>query len=280
MSAPAPAATYGTSTKTTLTALNSTILYVLAYLLVNGLHQFSTVAMAQRLSIPGVWRLSAIRFRISDPEWWRSAVLAVYGVGPAVCAVVGVGAALWFWKRERGKRGLRKLLLVWVAFHACNHVLGAMVGDTFTESGFWYVPSWLFLAGNIPNILVAVLCGLLQMVAGYFAAVGFLQTHDSITLMQYQHRRTLIGATILVPWVAGSGVLALLKLPDLSPNEQLHFLTMGLLLLPLALACSNELFEFTVKAPQKTQLASGWLALLLLLALGWWLALGGGGQSF
>ncbi|MCB2410062.1 hypothetical protein [Hymenobacter lucidus] len=276
MSAPAPAVSYSASTKTTISALNSTIIYLLAYLLVNGLHQLATVRMAVRLGIPGVWRVSSIRFSISDPEWWRTAVLAVYGVGPAVCAVVGLAAALWFWKRERGKRGLRKLLLVWIAFHACNLVLGAMVGDTFTESGFWYVPSWLFLAGNIPNIIVAVLCGLLQMVVGYFAAVGFLQTHDSITLMQYQNRRKLIFATILVPWVAGSVLLALFKYPDLSLNERLHFGTMGLLLLPLALACSNELFEFTVKAPQKTQLASGWLVLTLLLALGWWLTLSGG----
>ncbi|SHJ50247.1 hypothetical protein SAMN02745146_3269 [Hymenobacter daecheongensis DSM 21074] len=276
MSAPASVATSSATTKTTITALNSTVIYLLAYLLINGLHQLSTVAMAVRLSIPGVWGVSSIKFSISDPEWWRTAVLAVYGVGPAVCAVVAIGAGLWFWKRERGKRGLRKLLLVWVAFHACNQVLGAMVGDTFTESGVWYVPSWLFLAGNTPNVVVAVLCGLLQMVVGYVAAVGFLQTHDSITLMQYPNRRKLIVATILIPWMAGSALLALLKYPDLSLNERLHFLTMGLLLLPLSLACANELFEFTVEFPQKTKTAWGLLALTGAVALGWWLLLATG----
>ncbi|UOQ51532.1 hypothetical protein [Hymenobacter cellulosivorans] len=273
MSAPAPAAPYSSTTKTTITALNSTAIYLLAYLLVNGLYQLATVRMAVRLSIPGVWQVSSVKFSITDPEWWRSAVIAVYGVGPAVCAVVGIVAAGWFWKRERGQRGLFKLFLVWVAFHACNHVLGAMVGDTVTESGFWYVPSWLFLAGNIPNLIVAVVFGIAQMIIGYFAAVGFLQTHDSITLMQYNNRRTLIMATILVPWVAGSILLTLLKLPDLSMNERLHFLTMGLLLLPLSVGCLNELFEFTVEAPQKTRLASGLMLLLLVVAAGWWAVL-------
>ncbi|GAA3941908.1 hypothetical protein [Hymenobacter algoricola] len=89
------------SAKPTITALNSTVIYVLAYLLTQGVYQAATVRMAARLSIPGIWRVSSIRFQMADPEWWRTAVLAVYGVGPAACMLVGLAAALWFWKRAR-----------------------------------------------------------------------------------------------------------------------------------------------------------------------------------
>ncbi|GAA4007440.1 hypothetical protein GCM10022408_19240 [Hymenobacter fastidiosus] len=261
--------TSGQSAKTTITALNSTVVYVLSYLMVQGIFQAATVRMAQRLSVPGVWHLSSIRFSISDPEWWRMAVLAVYGAGPAACTVVGLLAALWFWQRARLKRGLFKLVLLWVALHSCNLVLGAMVGDTFTQSGVWYVPSWLFLAGNLLNVFVAIICGLLQLGFGYVAAIGFLQSHDSISLMRYQNRRQLIVAAIVVPWITGSLFLAALKWPDLSRNEGLHLLTMGLLLLPMAARSTNELFEITIRAPQKTQIAWGLLAAAGLAAVVW-----------
>ncbi|TGE24495.1 hypothetical protein E5K00_04590 [Hymenobacter aquaticus] len=276
MSAPAPAVSYSASTKTTITALNSTFIYLLAYMLTQGLYQAATVAMARRLSIPGVWRPSSIRFSISDPEWWRTAVLAVYGVGPAVCAALGVVAGLWFWHRARHRKGLLKLFLLWLTLHCCNLVLGALVADTFVENWAWYIPSWLFMAGNIPNVIVAVLSGLVQLGFGYLAAIGFLQSHDSITLMQYPNRRQLIVAGILVPWVAGSLVLAALKWPDLSRNEVLHFVSMGLLLLPMALKSTQDLFEFTVPKSRKTQLAWGLVLLTSLVCLSWRLVLQAG----
>jgi len=260
----------GRSAKTTITALNSTFIYILTYLLTQGLYQAATVRMARRLGIPGVWHLSRIRFSISDPEWWRTAVLAVYGVGPAACALLGLGAALWFWRQARLKRGLLKLVLLWVALHCCNLVLGAQVADTFFENGAWYLPSWLFLAGNGINIAVAVICGLLQLAVGYFAAFGFLQSHDSITLMQYDNRPQLIRAGIVVPWVAGSLVLAALKWPELSGNEGGHFLTMGLLLLvPMALHSAGDPFEFTIPEPRKTRVAWTLAAVAGLLVLTW-----------
>ncbi|TGE14419.1 hypothetical protein [Hymenobacter elongatus] len=276
MSAPAVFASSGQSAKTHITALNSVVLYVLTYLLMQGLYQAATVGMAKRLSIPGVWHVSSIKFTITDPEWWRTGVLAVYGAGPAACTIVGVVAGLWFWKRARLKRGLLKLFLLWVALHGCNLVLGAMVGDTFTESGAWYIPSWLFLAGNIPNIIVAVFCGLVQVVFGYFASIGFLQSHDSITLMRYSNRRQLIVAAILVPWIVGSAAVAALKWPELSRNEELHFLTMGLLVVPMAVRSANELFEFTIPAPQKTKIAWSLVLAAGVAAVAWRLVLSPG----
>jgi hypothetical protein len=257
------------SGKTTITALNSTVIYVLAYLLTQGAYQAATVRMAARLSVPGIWRVSSIKFTMPDWQWCRLAVLAVYGVGPAVGLGLGLGAALWFWKSARQQPGLLKLLLLWVALHGANLTMGALVGDTFLENWAWYIPSWLFMAGNGPNIAVAVVCGLLLLGVGYFAAFAFLQSHDSITLMQFDNRGKLIQAGILVPWVAGSLFLAALKWPELSRNELLHFLTMALLLVPMALHCRTEPFDMTLPGSRRTRLSLSLLVLTLALAAAW-----------
>ncbi|OON70001.1 hypothetical protein [Hymenobacter sp. CRA2] len=253
--------------KSKIAGANATLLFILAYLTADGLYRLATIGVAAALGIPGVWHFSAIRFRLADAEWWRTAVVAVYGAGPLACLALAGGAAWWFWQRARFKRGLFKQYLLWLTLHGLNLFFGALVADTFTQNGFWYVPSWLFLAGNIVNVALAFIFGLVLPVLGYLAAPLFLQSHDSRTLMRYEHRRRLLLTTLLAPWLLGSVILCLAKYPDLSVNERLHLSTLLLALLPLALACSNELFEFTIEAPQKTRLAWG-LAVLMALLLG------------
>ncbi|MCC3157100.1 hypothetical protein LJ737_07610 [Hymenobacter sp. 15J16-1T3B] len=252
--------------KTLIAACNSTLLFVLAYLTADTAFRLATVLMARQLRIPGIWGLSRIQFRIADTAWWRQAVVAVYSVGPLVCLLLAVVAALWFWQRARLRRGLLKQYLLWLVLHGLNLFFGAMVADTITESGFWFVPSWVFLAGNAVNVAVAVLSGLVLLALGYLAAPLFLQSHDSRTLMRFEQRRRLLWATLFLPWLLGSALIALAKFPHLSVNEGLHLATLFVALAPLAVSSSNELFAFTVEMPQKTRFAAG-LAVLVLLAL-------------
>ncbi|WBO85924.1 hypothetical protein [Hymenobacter yonginensis] len=249
--------------KATLAAANATILYLLAYLLLQGLYQLSTICMAARLGIRGVWQLGRVQFQMADAEWWQAAVLAVYGIGPVVCGGMALAALAWFWKRARLQRGLFKQFLLWVMLHGCNLSLGVLAADTLTQSGAWYVPSWLFRAGNGLNVGVAILAAAAQIGLGFLAARVFLQSHDSITLMQHHNRRRLLLATVVVPWVVGSLLLAAFYFPAQTLTEQLHAVLLLLLLGPMGMASSTEFFEGTIAQPGRPRLALG---LLLLLA--------------
>lgn len=262
-----------TNEKFLISAFNGTVIYVLAYLVVNGLHQLATVIMAIRLQVRGAWGLSSISYSLANSEWWRTAVVAVYGVGPLAALALGFIAYQWFWRQQRAKRGLFKLFLLWTALHACNAVLGSLATDTILKTGFWYVPSWLFQLGQIVNVLLAVLAGIGQLSIGYMASVAFLQAHDSRTVMEYSRRRRMVLSTIFVPWLLGSLLLMLAKFPVFSLMEGLHFAAMGLLLVPMSIGCVNELFSSTVRSPQKTRVAWGLLGVLWLLLLSWRLLL-------
>ena len=259
------------ASKTKVLALNSTVIYVFTYLLVQGAYQLATVGMAVRLSIPGIWRVSSIRFTISNPQWWRVGVLAVYGAGPAVCALLGLGAVLWFWFGARHQPGLLKLVLLWVALHACNLVLGALAADTLLENWAWYLPSWLFLGRQHSQHSPGR--GGRPAPAG-----GRLFCHHRVPAKPRFHHPhaaripapSSFGAGIWTPWLLGSLVLAALKFPDLTRNELLHFLAMLLLLLPLALHSRRELFDQTLPRSRKTYPAWELAVLTLLLAVVWW----------
>jgi hypothetical protein len=256
-----------------IAALNGTAIYVLAYYLVWGLHQVAKLEMSRFYHLRGNWDPSRITYTLSDAEWWRTAIIAVNGIGPAVCLILGALAFRWYWRSERARRGNVKLLLLWVAFHSCNAVFGALLADTFTQSGFWYVPDWVMQLGNVMNVIFALLAGLLQLGLGYFGAIAFLQAHDSKTVMRYASRQLMVVTTLIVPWIAGGLIITLAKWPYITVHEILHLLMMALLVTPMALGCLNEVFSATVKRPQPTKVAWGLVGLAVIVAVAWTMAL-------
>jgi len=270
---PAAAAPEKDKSKFLIAALNGTALYVLAYYMVWGLHQLAKLQLSQFYGLRGLLDPSRIVYTMADGEWWPTAIISVHGIGPLVSLLVGIGAFRWYWKRERARRGQFKLLLLWVALHCCNLVFGALLADTFIQSGFWYVPDWLFQLGNVVNVLLAVLAGLVQLALGYFGAVAFLQAHDSKTVMRYANRQLMVVCTLIVPWLVGGAFIALTKINYITIQEFLHLAMMGLLVTPLALGCLNEVFSDTVRNPQATQVAWGLFGLAIIIALAWRLAL-------
>ena len=270
--ASAPATARG---KFTMHFVNATACYLLAWLLVNFLDQAAMVFEARRANIPGSWGLGGIKFYLADGGWYREAVLNVYGLGPTLVAALGVAALTFFWLWQRLRRGLLKLLVLWVAFHAFNLVMGGLLADTVTQSGAWYVPNWLMGGGGTwPSTALGLLLALGQVALGFGLAIPFLLAQDSRTALQFASRPRLIIYTIIGPWLTGSLVLALSKLPHLSLNEVLHYATLGLLLVPLALGCNQEFFNQNEVLPYPTRVAWGLVGLALLGVLAWRLALG------
>lgn len=250
--------------------LNTTACYLLAYQLVTFVYQASTAFIARRLGIPGSWSLSGVRFELGDSSWGRTMVLEVYSAGPALVLALGLAALGWFGKRQRHRRGLAKLLLLWIAFHAFNTVFGGLLADTVTQSGSWYVPNWLLGAGGTwPSMVLGLLLAALQVALGFVAATPFILSQDSHTVLQFERRPQLVRATIVGPWLVGSALLAVSRLPHFSLNEGLHYATMALLLVPLALGCLHESFSQKKWTPSPTRTAWGLLVLAILALLAW-----------
>ena len=254
--------------------LNAMACYLLAYQVVHFVAEAAPVFMARRATIPGIWSLSGVRFVLGDGGWRYNTVLGVYGLGPLLLTGLGVVSFSVFWRWQRHRRGLVKLLLLWLAFHATNYVLGGLLADTVTQSGSWYVPNWLLgRGGTWPSAVLGLLFAVLQLALGFLAAIPFLLAQESHTALQFDNRLYLIAYTILGPWLVGSLLLLLSRLPQPGLNEVLHFVTMGLLLVPLALGCNREFFNQNDVLPYPTRVAWGLVALAGLGLLAWRLAL-------
>jgi hypothetical protein len=240
-----------------IAALNSIAIYVLAYYGVWAAYQLSKVEMSRLLHLRGLWDPSRIVFTLADQEWWQLAIVGVYGIGPLVCFFIGIVTFVWYWKLARAQSGLFKLLLLWVAFHACNAIFGSLLADSLRQEGSWYVTDWLLRMGSAADTIVALMAGVVQLGLGYVGSVAFLQAHDSHTVMKFQNRKRMVMYTLMAPYVGGGVFIALAKLPYFSLHELLHLLMMGLMVFPLILGCANESFDSTVERAQPSHVAWG-----------------------
>ena len=255
-------------------AFNSTVLYLLAYLIAYSLQQLVTVFMGGSNHIPAELFPGHIAFKIPDDAWRVSEVVSTYGPGPFACFLLALLATFVF-NKIKLSGGLRKLFFLWLLLHGFNLFFGGLVAGIIAKSGFWYAVRWS-IPSNSATIAITVLFGFLLLLIGFLSAPGFLLSCDSITLIQFGNRQKLLISMVIIPWLAGSLVLLLLKLPDLNYYDNLLHLTMLLLLLPVYFANLGNLISETVEAPHKTHFAIGLGIGLILLLLVFRLALQNG----
>lgn len=234
--------------------INSTAIYVLSYLLMHVVVQFSEIMVAYRFTIPTIWTPSKIYFRIQDPEWRRSAVILTYATGQVLCLIL---AAIFFLRlqAEQDKRGLKKSFYAWLVIHGCNQFFAAMASDNFLREGFWYSPRWLFWHSNVPAVGLGFLFANLCLVIGYKLSLPFLKTCDSIKLIRLSNRGLLIATMIFGPWLLGTLCINLTKFPVMTALEHAHQLSILLLLIPLAVGCRFQMYEMTVERPKAVRLS-------------------------
>jgi len=263
-----------TAEKQRIVAANSTIFFLLTYLLCYLASQLATIKTAFTARIPSVFFQGHLEFKIADSAWRPANVFSVYAVGPGIALGLAlVAAVLFFWNRK--KRGLQKTFFLWTFLHGCNIFFGSLIAGTITQSGFWYAIRWSGFS-NTAVWIVAFIFILILLGIGILAAPAFLIACDSISLMEFQNRGKMLAATVFAPWLFGNIFLTILKFPDLQFYEMLQFFTLMLLLLPGYFLNQENLFSETVPMPSKTRLAQAALVLLLLFAFAYRISLQNG----
>ncbi|KAA9340655.1 hypothetical protein [Adhaeribacter soli] len=248
--------------KQVIVGINSTILFLLAYLMCHIAYQGATIMTAMSNGIQTELFPGHIQFKLFDSQWETNAVISTYAAGPFVCLAL---AFIFFplFNLYKTKRGLKKVFFLWATLHGLNTFFGSMVAGTLVKGGFWYAVRWAVisnaLAGFVAFIFFLVLIGI-----GILMAPAFLQACDSKTLMKFTNRQKMLFTTVFMPWIVGSLFIYLLKVPDFQLYEGLILLSLSLVLIPVYFMNQHNLFSQTIPAPQKTKIA--WASLIILLA--------------
>jgi hypothetical protein len=198
---------------------NSLGFYILAYLLVYLIYQFTETIVASNFDIDSVLFYYEIYFPIGNasPLWSRFNIIVITLSSPFVSVMTSLILLRVVLMREKLKPQLR-LFLLWVAFHGATHFLGAFVAGIATSQGFGYVANWLYM-NVFFRILVSLIFLFLLTVTGYYSAVFALETLPA-GVRQHRWRLTVaLGARFIIPWIIGGLMIIVVKYPNAIPQH-------------------------------------------------------------
>lgn len=202
------------------TSIYSLGLFILSYLFIYFLYQFSTLFVASFYGIDAVLYYYEVYFPIGNASnlWNGSNVIVITIAGPLVCALVSI---LLFRRLTLGKSlstGL-SVFLYWAAFHGAAHFLGAFVGGVVTNQGMGYVANWLYM-----NVFFKILLSLLFLF--FMGLIGYYAPGIAIInpISEKSKAITRFGNLLsvdFVPWFIGAILLWVFKRPDKIPQHEL-----------------------------------------------------------
>lgn len=216
--------------------INSTTLFILAFLFVYYINDFVTIYTAQFFDIPTV----LYSYRIFWPLYTysslytRTALVAIFGMGPFFCfllAVLFLQVPRWLKKYNLNLR----LFALWLSFHAFNTVFGGYIAGVITRTGFMYAVEWLFLTAvfDKTEIVLLVLSVIGMFVLGFFATSYFLSAVNARILREPKYRIFYLVGNIAVPWILGNLSLFFFNLPNNPTELLLIYATSILIIIPV-----------------------------------------------
>jgi len=197
-------------------------------------------------------------------------VYYTFGAAPIIC----LGLAVIFYRIYRllkKKLSNAKLLFFWMYLHACNMFFGAYVSGVITSSGFHWVTNYIPVNKKVEYV-ISFFCVLTMFIIGYFSTKGFIQMSPAKTLIERFSRRNFILAVCVAPWIVGSALIIVFKIPNILPSEMLFLLMMFTVVVPVLLVQRNFMEVNLVRrtknyGPDLIFITAGIIAVLLYRSL-------------
>lgn len=220
--------------------LNSLGLFLLSYLLVYFIYQFSAIIAASGFGIDSVLYYYELYFPIGNysPLWSRLNIIAITFISPLVS--LGIAIILLRGILPGEKPGAQaRLFFLWTAYHGATHFLGAFVAGIVTDLGFGYVANWLYM--NVPlKLLISLVFLFILVVTGYYSTRFAIETIPPAQRNNKSRGRKALFFRFLMPWLIGAALLIIVKIPDSTPQHEdimiydaVIIASMGFLVIPL-----------------------------------------------
>ncbi|MCX6233049.1 MAG: hypothetical protein NTZ33_16090 [Bacteroidetes bacterium] len=258
--------------------INSTIMYVLAFLFVYFIYQFFTAFIAGQYYLRVVLFYHEVKFLTPDNSkfWYSDSALAVFSTGPIISMVFAFIFMMLF-RKYSNTDSVIKVFLLWGVLHFVNRIIGSFaIGTIFLLYGSNLIADWLYLGMEFKILLVAMAI-ILLIVIGNFSVYPILNSSNSFSLINKRNRAEFIKNQIFIPWFFGSLILFVLFLPRFPLHELLINLSMLIMLIPVYFQFERVMIP-NIEEEDYPENKTSWLLILLfsLLIIGYRIIFGKG----
>jgi hypothetical protein len=199
-------------------AVNSTMLYIAAYMVAFFTYQFAVIFIASHYDIDSVLYYYEVYFPCgnSSPLWSRFNIILITLAGPMISIIMGTIYHRIVLKRI--SKPTNKLFVLWLTFHSINMFFGAFVAGIITDQGFGYVADWMYMHVAF-KFMFAIIAIFILAILGFYTARYFLETATSVYRIKSKNRLAFFIAQGIVPWLVGGLILYTIKYPTILPQH-------------------------------------------------------------
>jgi len=211
--------------------INSTAFYLLSYLVVMMLFQFTTVVTSNIFNIPTTLYYNKISFNAMPDSWTFDAVKVIYSSGNIVLFLISVSFLVVIIKAMEFN-GLLRLFFLWGFVHSISMLFGSFIIGAFNFDGFGIVLSYLYLADTAKMLLLFI--GLLILIAIGMGMVKIFLFSANIyfQFLSPKMRPSFRRDQFIIPFIISTLFLQVIKYP-LSLYETLMLFIPLFILMPL-----------------------------------------------
>ena len=211
-------------------ALNSTAAYILSYLFLFYLNQFSYLLTAGMYDYAISIDYSSYFFHIEPYEWTQDAVIMIFSSGYILTFLAGLLSLLAFYQIVADSFPI-KVFFFWTSFHAVTYVFGGlMLGNLLTE-GIGHVFTWMYMTDTMKMIISLVGFTGLLMMSIFSARLVALSSNAYFEKYNERMGPFFITAQVLVPYLIGSVLIFVYFLPEPQFHERYSWIIIGVMLL-------------------------------------------------
>jgi len=250
----------------TIIFLNSTFLFLLAYLVVSVIAQVATGISALAFDINTVLYYYGTNYLITGEKWSPDAVHTVFSTGPIIAFMTGILFFLLYLSVIT-ESGILRLLVLWMFVQSIVHFLGDMLMGALFTKGFGYVIMYMFFM-DTGKMLISVFAMVVMVSIGILTSRLFLFSGNIyFNYLNGNNRRKFIWAQFIYPFLTGNVILILLKIPEITLFEVFTNATMLFVLLPVAILGMKSQDLFFDEDPRTMKLSIPLVVITVLLLL-------------
>jgi hypothetical protein len=246
--------------------LNSTFIFLLAYLLIFLVKEIAIIIAARSFNISAVMMYYDVEFLIRSRDWTADAVQVVFSTGPLIAFILTLITIITFALISHEIWTIR-LFIMWIFLHALTQSLGEMICGALLNQGFGWVLAYLYINDTtkmllvIGIIIVMVTCGM------FFSRFMLFTGNIYFNFINKANRSPFIISQILLPFLIGTGIITIIKQPLLNSFEPVVESSMMLILLPALLNARFSDDLFFDEEPRKIRIKWVWILISILILI-------------
>lgn len=222
--------------------INSTIIYILAYLLTYLEFQFATLLSANIFGIKGFLYYYEIFFEATS-RWTAGNIIFITSTGPIGLLITGILIYIYLRRSWRRLSPYLKLFFLWLGFHCFNFFVGGIISGTITGLGFGYAFDYILNRPVLVYLFIDLAALLILFVFGYNYTKSFIGASPSVFWAKETNRNRYLLFMGMMPWLIGSVFFSFLKYPDADPQHDLIVLHDVILMMTMGLIIAAMFFN-------------------------------------